>query len=160
MNAGRNLLKVMSVELGIDSKGQQVLDFLLQHANGDSINYKRWLTDAAFEFTCKELDKMGWNPRKHGFAFDVLCSDDSPLLGREFVFECENREYTTDAGERKSRLEVKWVAGGGGGLKETMTTNQAAAFSRHLRSKFGIPEPRPAQRPAANSMDFDDDNPF
>lgn len=154
--------KVISSGLGSASTGTEQVCVLFgyKHPDGDerTINwYGYFSSDKSTEIADEALTNLGWNPAENAYAYNSLNGDDSPLVGKtaQLVLDYE------DDRDGQERLKVKFVNRGGGGLglKERMSPEDAAAFAAKRRAMAGgapvaSARPKPAQPPAKQENAF------
>ena len=150
--------KVISSGLGSASTGTEQVCVLFgyKHPDGDerTINWYGYFTERGTEYADEALTNMGWNPAENAYAYNLLNGDDSPLVGKtaQLVLDYE------DDRDGQERLKVKFVNRGGGGLglKERMSPEDAAAFAAKRRAMAGgapvaSARPKPAAVPFGRS---------
>lgn len=133
--------KVISSGLGRASTGteQVCVLFAYKAPSGEerTINWYGYFSERAVEYADEALTNMGWNPAENAYAYNLLNGDDSPLIGKtaQLVLDYE----PDDQSETGERLKVKFVNRGGGGLglKERMSPEDAAAFAARRRAMAG-----------------------
>ena len=132
--------KVISSGLGQATTGTEQVCVLFEyrHPEGDTrtINwYGYFSSDKSTEIADEALTNLGWNPAENTYAYNLLNGDDSPLIGKtaQLVLDYEDNR------DGQERLKVKFVNRGGGGLglKERMSPEDAAAFAARRRAMAG-----------------------
>lgn len=132
----------------IDGMPKIVIKFAYEtEAGRRTINHYRSFTEKALPWTEKDLQTLGWDPIKNGWAIDELISDAQPLAGAQCELVLEMDHYDPS----NPRLKVKYVNEVGGGArkpKNVASAQTAAKFAEQLRRKVGISKPATSSRPA------------
>ena len=145
---------VVSSGLGTASTGTEQVAVCFEYLkNGEPhrVTWYGYFSEKAMEYADKALTAMGWDPVANTYAYHVLNGDDpatNPLIGKKAQLVLD---YEDDL-DGNERLKVKFVnsLGGGLGLKERMSLEDAQAFSARMRARAGgAPVSTPRPKPAA-----------
>jgi hypothetical protein len=119
---------------------------------GTGITWYGSLTDAALEYTLKDLRAMGWQ----GDDITELDNNGGKLDARDVQIVVVHEEY-----QGKTRAKVKWVNSAGGlAMTNRVTGDKLKGFAAGLRGKIlGLEpgrKPAPAAQPSRQPVRNDD----
>lgn len=97
---------------------------------GDRFRSYLYCSERAWPYTEEKLAKLGWDATAHGFRFEELNGDDSPLIGAPCTVRLKSEEY-----DGKMRQKADVFAPGGGGVKR-LESGEAASFADRLRRRI------------------------
>jgi hypothetical protein len=130
LDAGKYRAHAVNSDAGYTAKGteQIVLTFELHNDKRSTITHYRYLSDAALEYTLKDLRTIGWIGDDVGdFAKGLPSGCD-----REVELVIHHEEF-----EGKTHARVRFVnAVGGVALKNAMAPDQAKAFGARMKGKI------------------------
>jgi hypothetical protein len=152
---GKYKATVKAVKFGESSKkGTPFIELALETDDHFTIDTQLYLSGNAFEYSVETLRKC--------FGFDDnFDTAEGQLVGGRCSITCEMEPFTTEKGEVRETLKVKWINPENQGAKPIANQSEflkslSAKASRIARPE-GLPAPRPvAPKPAAN----DEDVPF
>ena len=147
---------VVSSGLGVASTGTEQIAVLFEYVKDGEPRRITWygsFTEKGMEWADKGLAAIGWDPVANTYAYNILNGDDpatNPIIGKKAKLVLD---YDMDL-DGNDRLKVKFVnsLGGGLGLKERMSAEDAQGFAARMRARAGgapVSAPKPKPAPAA-----------
>lgn len=152
IGVGRFDVKVVRTGLGEAGEGknpQIIVQF--EDEEGNTISAYLFCTEKAWPYTEEKLQNMGWDPVQHGYRFEELNEDPSPIAGNAAEIVTDEETY-----DGKTRTKVKFINPPGGRI-ERMEAGEAQAFAAKLRQRLLGGNSQQADQPPPPS---DEDVPF
>lgn len=148
-------VEVTATSLGVSKgSGNEQIAVVFRNQDGATITAYLSCTVKAWPYTEEKLRTLGWDPVAHGFAVEELNAEPSPIVGAT-VQIVVNEEWFGD----KAVAKVAFINPCGGGPRQRMAPQDAAAFGARLRARLrGQPEPAAAAKSQSQSKSRDDDN--
>ena len=152
MEPGKYLMCATDAQLGMTEGGKEQVAVLLEvvegEFKGDSLTWYGYFTDKTTATTLKSLRALGWE------GTDITKLDS---VRGEAACTVTEEEY-----EGKVSLRVRWVGGGGLGLKNVMDDRQKAAFAKRMQGAIlaqskPVNETAKKPKPPAREPGSDDD---
>lgn len=136
-------VEVTATALAVNKNtGNEQITVAFRNAEGATITAYLPCTAKAWPYTEQKLRTLGWDPVARGFAVEELNADPSPIAGVRAQIVI-NEEWFGD----KAVAKVAFINPCGGGLRERMSAQDAAAFGARLRARLrGQPDPVRARK--------------
>lgn len=150
---------VKSVALGKTGTGKIQLAITFEHRTEgvpSAPTSYLYFTDACMEMTEKALRTLGWDPIENQWGIDDMITMGA-IIGAKASLVCAWEEW-----EGKNRFKVKFInePGGGGAVKERLSSDEASSFTSALRQRLGVTggaKKKKAAKPAPAAVGADDD---
>ena len=152
---GKYKATVKAVQFGESSKkGTPFIELALETDDHSTIEAQLYLSEAAFDRTIKVLREC--------FGFDDnFDTAEGQLVGGRCSIDCQLEPFTTEKGEVKEFLKVKWINPENQGAKPIANQSEFLKSLSAKASRIARPEGLPAPRPAApKAAANDEDVPF
>lgn len=139
---GKYKARATNWELGKTKKGAEQIAITFTLTDGRAITYYGYFSDAAYEYTVKNLRACGWRGSDLS-ALDTLSQNEVELV-------CRAEEY-----DGKTRQRVQFINGPDGmGLKEKLSDAETRSFAARMKSKIESLGSVPRSGPAPNDLPF------
>ena len=131
---GRHEVEVLSTGLK-KSENTGTVQIVIEFGNADgTIAAFLPITEKAWQYTEAKLQTLGWDPAEHGFRFEDLSEDPSPLVGVDCQIVVREEEYNGKMSPKVSFINPPGSTGGA----STAHGEAAASIADEIRALLGV----------------------